>query len=705
MREKVREFPGELEEGAWQTVKRRRRQSPPKSIPSTANKTIFIDFLPMEINTQTLRFIFLPHGSISTIVIPQKLRENCRHRYAFIKYSSTQSLLSAISQENGRKIGTFKLKVNPAKYDSPTQSFHNQPHMKPRFQKHNPFMSNQNAAIRDHRSYKEATYAPHPNYPINHQDINPTNPSQMNPPKKIINPTPVITAQKSQTNQLLEPKQILEPNPEIFEREMSRLRIMHSRVLGENTEKIREQVRLEEMDGEQIISIQGRRSGENDELFKRSAIAVAHSSSSSEIIHGHILAEGVNCLKIKPLGGLLHLIIFDTIEDKEEMVRSQWLLNWFMEIRPVNKSSAAIWRQTHLVIYGVPLSAWNYENFFNIGNIYGRVISVEYARMDCAIVTVITDCFFLINNPVILNVEGELFKIFVSEKGSVEVNPEHNSKGHHKTTEEDDPKEEDESPQTDEMESPIVRPSPMHEEEMEKSAVDLGRDDNNYLFNDSMGTPNKTAQKNLSIHQSPFTPFSQKDTTNELSKTGPSPLSDPPLPSLENLQIFSPPPKTFTPSKLNLERDMNLNLDLSPKKTEKIPAQNQTTQANKYHSPIQKKPTSKSLSSSPSVSGPSIPPGFEDFIPSPLKIQHESRRIKKLQKKREKRLRASTLSHEQKKSDSLISPQKEDVDAIAGEIIELGFKMGMNFQGSLSDLHCKIRSILTRQNQDWNSFQ
>lgn len=38
-----------------------------------------------------------------------------------------------------------------------------------------------------------------------------------------------------------------------------------------------------------------------------------------------IVAEGVDCLKIKPMGGILHLITFDSMEDKKAMVESKWL--------------------------------------------------------------------------------------------------------------------------------------------------------------------------------------------------------------------------------------------------------------------------------------------------------------------------------------------------------------------------------------------
>ena len=121
----------------------------------------------------------------------------------------------------------------------------------------------------------------------------------------------------------LAPNQVLEPDPNITKREMSKFRIMNSRVLGESTERIRDQLEEREFEGDQYLFIQGKKNEENSELLQRSAIAVANSSSSSETILSHILVEGVNMLKIKPLGGMLHLISFESMEDKRAMIESK----------------------------------------------------------------------------------------------------------------------------------------------------------------------------------------------------------------------------------------------------------------------------------------------------------------------------------------------------------------------------------------------
>lgn len=104
------------------------------------------------------------------------------------------------------------------------------------------------------------------------------------------------------------------------------------------------------------------------------------------------------------------------MEDKKAILESQWLQRWFLELRDVNNSSAAIWREAWLTIYGVPITAWSYDNFFDIGSIYRKVLSIDYSRMDYARVLVITDCFFMINNPIMFTVDTKNFKVYITEE-------------------------------------------------------------------------------------------------------------------------------------------------------------------------------------------------------------------------------------------------------------------------------------------------
>lgn len=384
------------DEDEWTVV--RRKHAATRSNKPIANKTIFVDFLPPDIQPHHILNIFSMYGDIANLVLPTKLRPRCNHKYAFVKYFSTQAFLNAIRKENGRKMGSFQLRVNPAKYDK-----HEVVTRKPITKPNPPYRNPNNIPVayypsyRNHRSYKDATQQP-TKIPV---DNHPRNPSQVNPPTSII------------------PNQILEPNPSNLVQEMSKKRIMSSRVLGETTENTRRQLNIGELDGDQYLWIKGNSNPDLVEVLGRSVVGVANSPSM--VILDHMLAEGVRSVKIQPLGGLLHLLTFESVEDKQAMIESQWLQRWFLELRDVNNSSAAIWREVWLTIYGVPITAWSYDSFLDIGSIYGKVLSVDYSRMDYARVLVITDCFFMINNPILFTVEDKNFKVYITEESSIPV--------------------------------------------------------------------------------------------------------------------------------------------------------------------------------------------------------------------------------------------------------------------------------------------
>ena len=195
---------------------------------------------------------------------------------------------------------------------------------------------------------------------------------------------------------------------------------MSSRVLGEDTEDTREQVEIGVADGEYIPVIKCDRCEANEEFLKRSVIGIASSSLNSQNILDCILAEGVTCLDIKPMAGMMHLITFETLEDKDAHLESNWLSTWFLKMQDVNKNSASLWRETWLTIHGVPLTAWTHGNFYKIGCIYGRVLSVDYSGYECVKILIYTDCLFKINNQLLFDIEDKRYTIFVSEN----INPD-----------------------------------------------------------------------------------------------------------------------------------------------------------------------------------------------------------------------------------------------------------------------------------------
>lgn len=111
----------------------------------------------------------------------------------------------------------------------------------------------------------------------------------------------------------------------------------------------------------------------------------------------------------------MHLITFESIEEKAAMIESEWLDRWFVDLRDVTVNIAQKWRNVSISIHGVPFMAWNYENFHKIGSVFGRVVSVEYANLDGAKVSLISDCLFKINCKMWLQIGEIFFPIFLFE--------------------------------------------------------------------------------------------------------------------------------------------------------------------------------------------------------------------------------------------------------------------------------------------------
>lgn len=76
---------------------------------------------------------------------------------------------------------------------------------------------------------------------------------------------------------------------------------------------------------------------------------------------------------------------------------------------------ASLWRKTQLKIYGVPLSGWGYEIFDMIGCMFRQVLPVHHVDFNCAKVLILTDCLFLINCKIAVDIMGHLSKVCVSE--------------------------------------------------------------------------------------------------------------------------------------------------------------------------------------------------------------------------------------------------------------------------------------------------
>lgn len=139
-----------------------------------ARKTYFVDFLLVDISE-----IFKHRGEIMSIAIPQTIRQNKRHKYAFIKFASQAAPHTTIRHENGRMLGLNRIRVHLAKKDMninhPQPPFHGTNHHR---QPSRPTPPRRDPpSLRDQRSYKEVVLIPQPMQTNHTHNQTPTKPA------------------------------------------------------------------------------------------------------------------------------------------------------------------------------------------------------------------------------------------------------------------------------------------------------------------------------------------------------------------------------------------------------------------------------------------------------------------------------------------------------------------------------------------------
>ena len=488
--------------------------------------------------------------------------------------------------------------------------------------------------------------------------------------------------------------------PNITEPKPSQHRVMSSRALGEHTEKIRNSLSAVEIEGEYAAALKGAPCEENTEMLQRSAIAVASSSMTSDELLNLILSEGVNCLNIKSMGGMLHLLIFDTYENKKCMMESQWLLQWFMSITNVNDHSVTLWRETWISIYGVPLFAWGYENFHNIGSIMGRVISVEYDNYDCAKILIFTDCLFDINCKISLEIAEESYPVFVTEKNQnwrQVASSAKNVKIKSNISNDSSAANSGKGTPTFHGGSPEIKQPNSHNHNDKLTigeCADLGNGTNKsprepplFQFSDSpeqeaTNHNNQASQSHqITTHQtvhllSPHLQTPQSKNQRKITQISPQKRKSP-----------TKPKKTINPSTVTQKKQT-----LSP-----ISIHNNFAPLLRHCKP---KSSSSTLGSS-SCSGPLFPPGFEDRIPNHTKLAQERKRNRKMEKKKRLKL-TSVISQPNQTS----NPNQNVLNSIHTEdVINMANILGLSYDGPMEELKQRIDAILANQKQSWVAHQ
>lgn len=162
--------------------------------------------------------------------------------------------------------------------------------------------------------------------------------------------------------------------------------------------------------------------------------------------------------------------------------------------------SASLSRKTHLKIFGVPLRGWGYDNFYNIGNVFRRVMSVDYSIFNHGKVTVLTDCLFSINHKMALEIENKFHKITIFEDHHCQDDylkgPSQSSQGN------DLPVDDDDACKTPPLTPVNCMTHQIPHKSQEKSNTKMLESHNN---NDPL--INSPTQLNEIINNSPFSPL------------------------------------------------------------------------------------------------------------------------------------------------------------------------------------------------------
>lgn len=164
---------------------------------------------------------------------------------------------------------------------------------------------------------------------------------------------------------------------------------------------------------------------EDIDWLERSIVARLHAHRDVESIREAFIAEGVWNIHIIEMGGNLVLLTFPSPHDMNCMLEGgdlSWLFNWFVDAKPWApnhkvESSRVVW----LNCYGIPVNLWNAETFFNIGKLWGEIITLNEATskktsFSVGKIKISTNAFEVINQSINLEHNGLVYPIRVVEE-------------------------------------------------------------------------------------------------------------------------------------------------------------------------------------------------------------------------------------------------------------------------------------------------
>lgn len=69
---------------------------------------------------------------------------------------------------------------------------------------------------------------------------------------------------------------------------------------------------------------------------------------------------------------------------RDSTIKEKWIANWFEEIKPWEGEQANAERFVWLSCYGMPLNAWAFPTFKEIGNKWGQFLQVDESTLNCS---------------------------------------------------------------------------------------------------------------------------------------------------------------------------------------------------------------------------------------------------------------------------------------------------------------------------------
>ncbi|GLT29949.1 hypothetical protein SLA2020_047780 [Shorea laevis] len=191
------------------------------------------------------------------------------------------------------------------------------------------------------------------------------------------------------------------------------------------TPKKNGRVNDEQSELEEVLECQP--SAENEEWLKNCYVGQIHRLEALTELKDKIMIEGFFSINITPMGGNLVLIHSEDEGEVMNLVKegSEWIGEWFKDIKPWSPKEVAKERSTWLQCFGVPLNIWNEELFKRIGIRYGSVIEVDRLtvlrkRLDVGRVCISTAAMENIIKTLKIKVGNVFYQVRICEEARME---------------------------------------------------------------------------------------------------------------------------------------------------------------------------------------------------------------------------------------------------------------------------------------------